>query len=83
MNTIRASYLFVVVLSLLAVIATLFFAITASRNAIPFFVFAVLFALNAAIWAYKFLQTSKTSRRSAHSAPVEMIQAQDSRNHKM
>lgn len=60
MNKIQASYLFVVVLSFLVFIATLFFAATDSKNTLAFLVVAVFFALIGAFWVYRFAKGRRT-----------------------
>ncbi len=54
MNKLQTSYLFVAAISFLAVFALLFFAATASKNALAFLALAVLFALNGVFWGYRF-----------------------------
>ncbi|MFL5660154.1 MAG: hypothetical protein ACJ8BW_02255 [Ktedonobacteraceae bacterium] len=54
MNKTQVSYLVVAALSLLGVIALLFFAATDSKSALIFSIGAVFFALTGAFWVYRF-----------------------------
>jgi hypothetical protein len=60
MNKTQASYLFVAVLTFLAVIAMLFFAATDSKNAIGLSAVAVFFALTGTFWVYRFVKGRRT-----------------------
>lgn len=60
MNKIQASYLFAAVLTFLAVIALLFFAVTDSKNTLGLSAVAVFFALTGAFWVYRFAKGRRT-----------------------
>ncbi len=58
MSKTRYSYLFVAVLSFIAVIVTLFFAATDSKSNLVFSIVAIFFALTGAFWVYRFIHTN-------------------------
>jgi len=60
MNKNQATNLFAAVISFLGVILMLFFAATASKNAIVFLIAAVFWALVGAIWVYRFAKARRT-----------------------
>jgi len=60
MNKIQVSYPLVAVISFLAVIVTLFFAATDSKNTPGFSAGAIFFALVCAFGAYRFVKERRT-----------------------
>ena len=54
MNKIQGLFLVVSILSFLAVLASLFFAATDSKNTVGFSIVAAFFVLTGAFWVYQF-----------------------------
>jgi hypothetical protein len=56
MHTVQIYYLLAAVVTFLVVLAVLYFAATASKNAFGLFAVACFFALCGAFWVYRFIR---------------------------